>query len=121
MSVHKSDHTTSNTNTAIDELIAKYDDWHECDEYHIHDGTGEHEGHTPLPHNFDDDKLKTALTQLLLEARISEQEKHLDFHMSDKYSEEYRWGFQMAVEQFEAYRANRIAELEQQLKKKPAH
>jgi hypothetical protein len=45
----------------LEELIAKYDDWHECDEYHIHDGTDEHEGRTPLPHDFDDDKLKTAI------------------------------------------------------------
>jgi hypothetical protein len=56
------------SDTDIGHLIDMYTDYEECDEYHIHDGTGKHEGRTPLPHDFDEDKLKAAIEQKQNEA-----------------------------------------------------
>ena len=58
----------------LDELTTRFMDYMECEEYHIHDGTGEHEGETPLPYDFDEDKLKAAITAKiaeLLDSRIT--------------------------------------------------
>lgn len=42
----------------IKEVLYMYSDYIECDEYHIHDGSGEHEGDTPYEKHkeFNDDK-----------------------------------------------------------------
>jgi hypothetical protein len=57
-----------------DTLIDKYTDYMLCDEYHVHDGTGELEGSTPFPHDFDEDKLKAAIDALVLDL-IGEDDK----------------------------------------------
>lgn len=58
-----------NTQLTVEDLVAKYTDYIECDEWHIHDGTGEHEGETPyLDHkDFDDELFKSQLLSLVME------------------------------------------------------
>lgn len=73
------------------ELVDKYTDYEECEEYHIHDGTNEHEGVTPLPHDFDEDKLIDAilshLTRIVREARRDELQKLKDAHSINIFDE----------------------------------
>lgn len=75
-----SDHNTDYSWQWLGDLIDKYDDWQNCEEYHIHDGTNDHKGLTPLPHDFDDDKLKNAIQakfEQKLEQRCREVQKEL--------------------------------------------
>lgn len=52
----------------VRQVLARLGDWYECDEYHIHDDTGEHEGETPYAEHkdFDEEKALTALQEIML-------------------------------------------------------
>lgn len=89
-----------NTSKSLDDLIAKYDDWHECDEYHIHDGTGEHEGSTPLPHDFDTDKFKQAIVEAVEGLKPPKRKGTEEFYSENEAIYLKDIGYNKAVDDF---------------------
>ena len=54
-------------------VIDRYTDYLQCGEWHIHDNISEGEFETPLPHDFDEDKLYT-----FLKARDEQREREIE-------------------------------------------
>jgi hypothetical protein len=61
-------------NSKIDQILRTFEDYIECEEWHIHDDSSEHEGDTPFDthREYDNEKAKQAIISLIKSDVIGE-------------------------------------------------
>ncbi len=71
----------------IQKIITTFADYEECEEWHVHDDTGEHEGDTRYSEHkdFDEDQAVDALYQLVVESQISSLKQARNWLKNDEY------------------------------------